>query len=343
MKIHLLPEKGNFYKANLHSHSTVSDGKWTPEEMKQRYMDEGYSIVAYTDHHVFVPHNDLTDEHFLALNGYEMDVPEDRPWDEYAKTCHFCLIALDRDRVEQRLYHDSVFIDQNADRVVLDRTHAPIKRRYDPAFISALMEEARADGFFVTYNHPVWSLEDSRDFLGYHGMHALEIINYGGIAAGYDDKVGYIYDILLRDGRELYCVGADDNHNLFPIDHPRCDSFGGFTMICAERLDYASITQAMLRGDMYASEGPLIHELYYDTEDGRIHIKTSEAVRVVMSLGARYGSTKTASHKGETITETSFSLKRRPDEIIRFVVRDAAGREAFTRAYRVKDIYDAIK
>ena len=68
-------------------------------------------------------------------------------------------------------------------------------------------------------------------------------------------------------------------------------------------------------------------------------IKTSEAVRVVMSLDARYGSTKTPDRKGETITETSFGLGRTPDEIIRFVVRDAAGREAFTRAYRVGDIY----
>ena len=35
MKIHLLPDGKNAYKANLHSHSTVSDGKWTPEEMKE--------------------------------------------------------------------------------------------------------------------------------------------------------------------------------------------------------------------------------------------------------------------------------------------------------------------
>ena len=46
MHKYLLPEKGKFYKANLHSHSTVSDGHWTPEEMKQRYMEKGYSIIA---------------------------------------------------------------------------------------------------------------------------------------------------------------------------------------------------------------------------------------------------------------------------------------------------------
>jgi hypothetical protein len=329
MRVYLLPEEGHFYKANLHSHSTVSDGKWTPEEMKRHYMDAGYSIVAYTDHHVFVPHNDLTDEHFLALNGYEMDVPEDRPWDEYAKTCHFCLIALDRDRVEQRLYHDSVFIDQNADRVVLDRSHAPITRRYDPAFISALMEEARADGFFVTYNHPVWSLEDSRNFLGYHGMHALEIINYGGVAAGYDDKVGYVYDILLRDGRELYCVGADDNQNVFPIDHPRCDSFGGFTMIMAEKLDYPSVIKALEDGNFYSSMGPVIHSL--SIEDGKVHIECDGAKQITLHVGGRrtphiFGTRENPIYEAEIDIPKVYRY-------VRVDVVDFEGRHANTRAY----------
>ena len=70
MKKYLLPESGRFYKANLHCHSTVSDGKFTPEEMKEMYQSAGYSIVAYTDHDVFLTHNHLTDENFLALNGF---------------------------------------------------------------------------------------------------------------------------------------------------------------------------------------------------------------------------------------------------------------------------------
>ena len=35
MKQYLLPEKGQFYKANLHRHTVVSDGTLTPEEVKQ--------------------------------------------------------------------------------------------------------------------------------------------------------------------------------------------------------------------------------------------------------------------------------------------------------------------
>jgi predicted metal-dependent phosphoesterase TrpH len=56
MKKYLLPESGSFYKANLHCDTNVSDGKWTPEKVKEEYAKQGYSIVAYTDHNIMLPH-----------------------------------------------------------------------------------------------------------------------------------------------------------------------------------------------------------------------------------------------------------------------------------------------
>lgn len=49
MKRYPLPESGAFYKSNLHCHTTVSDGKFTPEEVKQLYKDKGYAIADYTN------------------------------------------------------------------------------------------------------------------------------------------------------------------------------------------------------------------------------------------------------------------------------------------------------
>ena len=70
MKKHLLPESGNFYKANLHCHTVLSDGCLTPEEVKEIYKNAGYSVVAYTDHDILIPHHaELSDDEFLALNG----------------------------------------------------------------------------------------------------------------------------------------------------------------------------------------------------------------------------------------------------------------------------------
>ena len=73
MKKYLLKNVGNFYKANLHVHTTVSDGEMTPDEIKRIYMEKGYSVVAFTDHEVMVPHPELTDEHFVALTSTEME------------------------------------------------------------------------------------------------------------------------------------------------------------------------------------------------------------------------------------------------------------------------------
>ena len=72
MRKYLLSESGSFYKANLHCHTTFSDGKLTPAEVKEVYKKLGYSIVAYTDHDILVPHDELNDEGFLALHGFEM-------------------------------------------------------------------------------------------------------------------------------------------------------------------------------------------------------------------------------------------------------------------------------
>ena len=71
MKKYLLPNEGTFYKANLHCHSNLSDGVLTPKELKDLYKANGYSVLAYTDHDIFIPHNELTDDSFVALAGFE--------------------------------------------------------------------------------------------------------------------------------------------------------------------------------------------------------------------------------------------------------------------------------
>ena len=65
---------GKSYKANLHCHTTVSDGHYSPEEVKEYYKAHGYSVIAFTDHEILLDHSDLCDEDFIALNGYELSV-----------------------------------------------------------------------------------------------------------------------------------------------------------------------------------------------------------------------------------------------------------------------------
>ena len=108
MKKYLIPQQGNFYKVNLHCHSTISDGKLTPYEVKQAYLEKGYSAVAFTDHDVLVCHNDLTDDKFVALNGYEVEI--EKPIDgvypyNREKCCHLCYVALSPKTTRQVCFH----------------------------------------------------------------------------------------------------------------------------------------------------------------------------------------------------------------------------------------------
>ena len=41
---------GRFWRGNLHTHSTRSDGVLSPQEVCRRYPDEGYDFLALTDH-----------------------------------------------------------------------------------------------------------------------------------------------------------------------------------------------------------------------------------------------------------------------------------------------------
>ena len=107
MKIDLLPKGLNYYKANLHSHSRHSDGGSWPEEMKEAYKSRGYDILAITDHSIFIPHNDLTDENFLMLNGLEYECVD---WGKTERHCHFCAIAGDKETVLQPMYHRSDYV-----------------------------------------------------------------------------------------------------------------------------------------------------------------------------------------------------------------------------------------
>lgn len=79
---YLLPKEGTFYKANLHCHTVVSDGDLTPEQVKEAYMGQGYSIVAFTDHNKYCKHEELNDEGFLSIAAYEANIDQFSPHED---------------------------------------------------------------------------------------------------------------------------------------------------------------------------------------------------------------------------------------------------------------------
>ncbi|MBQ6892811.1 MAG: PHP domain-containing protein [Clostridia bacterium] len=340
MKKYLLPEGGQFYKANLHCHTTVSDGKFSPAEVKDAYKSRGYSIVAYTDHDVMIPHDELNDEGFLALHGYEMEATDTKVSTfKFRKTCHMCLIALDPDNLKQVCWHrEKYMVGHGAEHrhlVQFDENMPDFERAHTHECVNIMMNAGRENGFFVTYNHPVWSLENRSDYEGYHGMHAMEICNYGCFKTGFSEYNATIYDDMLRMGKRIYCIGTDDNHNGAPLDSPRSDSFGAFTMIKADNLEYKTITDALVAGNFYASQGPEIKELYF--EDGKLYVTAAACEKITLTTGTR----KVRSafrEKGKVLTKACFEVLEE-DIYVRITVKDKHGKYADTNAYFTDELF----
>ena len=335
MRRYLLPQSGNFYKANMHCHTTVSDGGMTPQEVKELYQSRGYSIVAYTDHHVLVPHPELKDDDFLPLYGVELNVDEIEGADRAkGKTCHFNLIALDENNLIQPCYHREKYMGGNAEshrcEVQFDPSLPDYERSYTGECLTEMMETARKQGFFVTYNHPTWSRERYPQYMSYHGMHALEIINYSCLVGGYDDYNPRVYDDLLSDGRRIFAVAGDDNHKLK-------DACGGFTMIKAEELTYSAVASALKQGHFYASNGPLIHALW--VEDNKIHITCSGAYEVTCYKQMPRRDKVCRAEPGGFVTEAEFPIAP-GDGYVRLTVTDHSGRHAVTNAYFPDQLFD---
>lgn len=340
MKKYLISENGNFYKANLHCHSSFSDGKKTPEEIKELYKSKGYSVVAYTDHDILIPHDELTDDDFLALHGFEMEINEyipDAPFEEI-KTCHMCFIGIEPDNLIQPCWHRTKGQFGNAINnrylVKFDENEPDFERHYTSECINTVMKTARDKGFFVTYNHPHWSLERYPEYSKYTGMHAMEMFNGEGITNGYDDYNPRVYEDLLDLGNKIYCIGADDNHNYADDDSVYCSSGAAFTMIKADSLDYREVTKALENGNFYASTGPEIYELFY--EDGYVHLKCSDAVKVICNHQKRFVQS-IMNEDGSPVNEGKFFVKDNSG-YVRFTVIDKTGAKATTNAYFVEDL-----
>ncbi len=333
MKKILLPQNVNSYKANLHTHSTFSDGRLTPEELKTTYMAKGYSVLAYTDHDVFICHDELCDEHFLALNGYELEVGEHghkRPFGS-VKTCHMCFIAKDQGiRTQVCTNKDKHIIERNAylrEQLTFDRDD--YERIYSHEGVNDMFRLGRENGFFVSYNHPTWSMESYPEYSGYAGMNAMEVVNGACCAMGYDEINTRVYDDLLHQGKRIFCTATDDVHRI------ERDAFRGWVVFRAAELTYPCIIDALEKGNFYASTGPDILDLW--VEDGKVHVKTSPVHAIRMITGARHCGSAGNGDWDTDVDEAEFELKP-GDGYFRIDIADDRGRRAFSNAYWMDEL-----
>lgn len=333
MKKYLISPNKKQYKANLHCHSVLSDGKKTPEELKEMYKAHGYSILAITDHERPAEHQRLADDEFIMLTGYECYIRPDpmANYDIYADEVHLNLFAEDPYNVSMVCYneHYSKYLKRDDALSGLVKVGSQRPREFSTEYINEYIKTARENGYIVAYNHPYWSMQSEADILSYEGLFSIEMCNYSSYLMNGLEYNGALYDKMLCLGKRIFCHGADDNHNAYPLESPYSDSFGAFTMIMTKDFSYSSVFEAMKKGEMYSSMGPTFREVSLDGDT--LHIECSEVSEAYLYVGSKLPKYLHA-EPGESITSADFKVDKNA-KYIRVSICDSEGRRADTRGF----------
>ncbi|MEG2583367.1 MAG: CehA/McbA family metallohydrolase [Oscillospiraceae bacterium] len=305
----LLKISGKFYKANLHTHTTISDGRWSPEKKKENFKKAGYSIVAFTDHDKYINHEELNDENFVAIAAFEAGINQN-------------ISGLDWNDV--KTYHLNIYAKDPKNFKVLPK----VEHKHDDInYINDYIKKANENGGLVCYNHPGWSLQTREEFTKLEGLFAMEIYNNG---CELEDGNGYAsqaYNEMLRNGQKIYCVATDDDHNAFDITSADNDSFGGYIMVNLNKLDYKNTIEALENGEFYSSTGAEFKNIYI--ENNILKVENSPCNRVFIITDNRKSYRK-LSH--DEFTKCEFELTGK-EKFIRVVAVNKNGGRAMSNAY----------
>ena len=293
MGTHAFTAPGRFWRGNIHTHSTLSDGRLAPEEVCRLYAQAGYDFLCLSDHFLPAYGFPVADTRALRTNSFTTILGAEihAPANSHGEIWHVLAAGLPED-------------------------FAPTGEAETGVELAA---RAKAAGAFVGIAHPQWSGLSEADgrAMAVHA-HAVEIYNHGCQLECDRSDGTYLLDLLLNEGHRLTGYAADDAH--FRID----DGFGGWMMVKAEANEPDALTAAMKAGDFYSSQGPLIHA--FAIEGGEAHVECSPAVNVAL-LGR---GSRTVNVNGRQMTRASLSLERFAGDWFRLVVTDAAGRVAWS-------------
>ena len=174
MKKYLINPNLNWYKANLHCHTTNSDGFYTPEQIKKIYKEHGYSVVAYTDHDVIFDNSHLTDDDFVALTAVEYSIyPRGNVRWRDMSLIHLNLFSKD----PHNLFHPAAYKEMLNERQVelfkskynMDIPCDNYHREFTNESVQETIDRANKMGFLVQFNHPNWSLNVRDDYINLKG------------------------------------------------------------------------------------------------------------------------------------------------------------------------------
>ncbi len=333
---YLLPQRERYFKTAMHIHTDVSDGFWTPEELKACFKEHGFSCVAFSDHNLIVDHSDLNDEDFLALTSYEMTMKDNNPNGWHAKHLHINVTAKRPDHLWQAAMPQYFYKNSPLYRDKVEIVDKPME--FTMEAINEFVADSNAKGFLCTYNHPDSRTVGDEDMV-LTGFWGIEVFNYDAYHCGNPSYNDAKFQRMLLRGENVFPIISDDCHS-------RKSFRGSGLWVGARELTYEAMIEALEKGDFYATNGPKIHSLMLDDE-GFLHVECTEVMQASLLSHHNFMQMQPPYGEKAPVTEVKFDINKwlgsitdedRDRAFLRLVLTDAAGKKAYTRAYWWNDL-----
>jgi hypothetical protein len=214
-------------RANLHTHTTNSDGDSPPSDVVAWYRDAGYDALAITDHDVLTDPADLTAiaGPMLLIRGEELTSG-----------------------------------DVHVNGLGVPRAVAPTLAGDARSRLQGNIDTIRGVGAVPSVNHPNFRWQVPVDDLAeLRDVRLFEIHNAGPEVNNLGGREGFppmesVWDMLLAAGHRMIGIAVDDAHFFKVWGRQYSNPGRAWMMIRAEAAE-ASVLSALEAGDCYASTG----------------------------------------------------------------------------------------
>jgi hypothetical protein len=244
---------GNWYKGNTHTHSTLSDGSMSRDEVIRYYQEMDYNFLVMSEHEVYTSTESYDKDHFVLIPGMEFGQMHDKKY--------YGSILIGTGKSGNLKFHDQQSFSHQRTWSGMEKYNQTIKDMQDA-------------GNLIVVHAPYYNGYDFDDLDDLADFQAIEIYNH--ICEIYCGRTGYAlsyWDYLLRHGCQVWGIASDDLH----FDRKRPDFVkGGWIAVKARHLSVKDIAESIKAGSFYASQGPQIHDFYI--RDDVIYLECS-AVR----------------------------------------------------------------
>lgn len=308
--------KGSWYKGNLHSHTTISDGTKSPEDVIRLYKTKtDLSFLAITDHNVYSDFSKYSTRDFIVLPGVEVSM-HDLGARRLPKGIHVLAIAK---------YAPTDFGE-----------YKRFPPEPDMVSFQHYLDYLSEHGMLLFMPHPAWSGFEPDDYIKYNGFAGIEVFNSDSEPDGGRGYSTYHWDYFLRQNIRMLGIATDDGHH---YSRQGLDWHNGFICVKAEKLTHENIIDSIQKGLFYASQGPEIYDFSFDENEQTLHAECSPAKSIRFLTYERKGYVEYAP-EGKTITSASFRLRDGVNNYCRLEVVDRNNKTAWSQPIYFKDEYD---